>query len=128
PEVGAVDRQRVQLAVLVLDEKPAEGKIARGVVASAVDHDEGRVGRLGRIELNGLTVVEVAGRLAQRDLDRGLLLALRRRRPPGSPNLSPRISGRTSSVKPANPPPPAPRRGFGGPRCGLFRCLRRGAG
>src|SRR6266550_524920 len=55
-EVRAVDRENADLA-LVLDHESAKGELARRVVASAVGHDERRVGVAGRIELDRVAVL-----------------------------------------------------------------------
>src|SRR5258705_9413160 len=76
-EVRAVLGEDRDLA-FVLDDEPAEGQVAGGVVAAAVAHDERRV-RAGWGEDPGRrALLKLVERGVESDLDLPLLLALRR--------------------------------------------------
>src|SRR5579872_2383889 len=79
-QVRAVHRVDVELA-LVLDDEPAKGEVALGVVAAPVGHDERRVWRGRGADLDRLPFLDLVDRGLQRDVQRSLALALRRRRP-----------------------------------------------
>lgn len=79
-EVRAVDGEHIDLSS-VFDHKTTEGKVAGGVVAAAIGHDEGGVGTGRGIKLNYIPVDELIDGLIQRDPQELLPLSFRRCRP-----------------------------------------------